>query len=477
MTVIKSPKNKSRKITPFQAMMILVVVVCFYIFLQNMGDNFLYDYDAVAMEFLQKEGYNIKINKNDHSLNNNNDNNVVVVSSKEESSKQQQNKNERIEVENNNSKMTTTALSSSLSSWPSPIEIMGENAILKMEPILGKHRPDRDAIFSFARGLTLDELIRFVGSLLHTGYDGDIVLAVEPKHDLSKEKLEYLEYHSQHSNVIVYSAELVCKRVLTKKRCKVFKMFLHKEINGYLPDPRPHREVTQLRFEYYWAWSTLYSPTARIFLLDSRDLMFQLNPFTKVPSNIENKIMVFEESNLKQISDEPNNRLWLREGHQRKYVQKLGKHTPISAGIILGGQAAIETFGRAMIYQWDTTQCKTYGCDQGHVNFLVHGNFLLNSSSSGEGGAIEEVTVEKFGESFVMSLGLQMKHGGGRNFLRKTKFVDETNTILNQKGEISAIVHQFDQDKKLRSIFDGEKTTLFVKDWETIIKASSKTTG
>jgi len=343
--------------------------------------------------------------------------------------------------------------------WPSPIEMLGENAILKIDPLYGQHRPDKDAVFSFASGVSFKELVRFVGSLLSTGFDGDIVVAVEQKHELSEERQQFLDYHSRYSNLIAYPAELVCKKIKIKKRCKVYKMFRHKQIGGYLPDPRPHRELAQLRFEYYWAWSTLYSSQARLFLLDSRDLIFQLNPFEQVPYDMEKKIMVFEESDLRQIGYEPNNRLWLREGHERKYLLKLGRRSVVCAGTIVGGQAAIETFCRAMVQQWDSSQCTIYGCDQGHVNFLVHGNFLVNSPN------IEEVILEKFGRSFVMSLSLHIIYG---NDLRKSKIFEAgSNRIMNKAGTVAAIVHQFDKDSKLKRIFD-ENAEHHLKDWEAM---------
>lgn len=65
-------------------------------------------------------------------------------------------------------------------------------------------------------------------------FDGDIVVAVKQKHELSVEMQQFLEYHSKKSNLIAYPAELVCKKIKTKKRCKVYKMFRHKDIGGYL---------------------------------------------------------------------------------------------------------------------------------------------------------------------------------------------------------------------------------------------------
>lgn len=222
------------------------------------------------------------------------------------------------------------------------------------------------------------------------------------------------------------------------------------------PDPRPHRELTQLRFEYYWAWSTLYHPQSRLFLLDSKDLVFQLNPFKQVPQNIEKKIMVFEES--EKIGNDPDNRLWLRTGHpERQYLFRLGRRPAVCAGTIVGGQAAIETFGRAMMQQWDSSQCTIYGCDQGHVNFLVHGNFLVQSPN------IEEVMIGKFGKSFVMSLRLYIQQS--KKDMRKSGIMED-GKIMNKEGKIAAIVHQFDKDTDWLKTFFDENAEQHLKDWE-----------
>lgn len=412
------------------------------------------DYDTNVINTLRKEGYDVvvedlekktKVPKEIH----------IQEPPLEEDKKDESNAKEGLVHEEPKGKP-----------WPSPIEIYGDQAILKLEPMFGKIRPDKDAVFSIARGLELQELVRFVGSLLKTGFDGDIVLAVSQKHELAPDWLQFLEYHATHSNLVVYPAELVCKKIKTKVRCKVFKMFAHKEIGGYLPDPRPHRELAQLRFEYFWAWSTQYAQSSRLFMLDSRDLMFQANPFPNLPDEMSKKLIFFEESNLKNIGDEPNNRLWLREGHERKYLHRLGRRTVVCAGTIAGGQSAVETFCRAMINQWDTSQCTIYGCDQGHVNFLVYGNFLVGSPN------IDDVVIERFGESFVMSLAIQIAYGAN---LRKARIVQGgTDNIMNKNGVPAAIVHQFDKDPDLKRIYDGKKTAPFLQEWDEIKKTLSK---
>mmetsp|Transcript_8991 Transcript_8991/g.15000 ORF Transcript_8991/g.15000 Transcript_8991/m.15000 type:complete len:447 (+) Transcript_8991:147-1487(+) len=436
-------KTSTRKITP--ARVIAVVALAFgllFILENNRTDT--NDYDTNVINALRQDGYDVTVENTEK---------------KTEKPKQIHLQEEPESTELSEDKPFDRGESHG-QVWPSPIDMFGENAVLRMTPMFGQHRPEGDSVFSFAKGIAFNELVRFMGSLLKTGYDGDIVLATDQRHELTPEMLQYLEYHSNHSHLIVYPAELVCKKIKVKVRCKVFKMFVHKQIGGYLPDPRPHRELAQLRFEYYWAWSTFYSPRSRLFLLDSSDLMFQANPFPLLAPDLANKIMIFEESSIKNIGDEPNNRLWLREGHERKYLHKLGRRPAVCAGTIAGGQPAIETFGRAMVNQWDTSQCTIYGCDQGHVNFLVHGNFLVGSPN------IEEVIVERFGESFVMSLSLQILYGKS---LRKSKIVQGgSDNVMNHKGVPAAIVHQFDKDEELKNVYNTKKTAPFLKEWNDI---------
>jgi hypothetical protein len=449
MTTVPSQtkKPKARKITPFRVVLFVAATFLFLFLLEN-SQNDANDYDTNVVNNLRNKGFEVKVEHLEEK-----------TKKPIEIHIQQPEKEEDTKREEDDSKPFDRAVPHG-HPWPSPIEKLGEKASLKVVPMMGSHRPEKDAVFSFARGVGFNSIVRFVGSLLASGYDGDIVLATEQKHDLSEATREFLEYHSQHSNVIVYPAELVCKKIKVKIRCKVFKMFVHTDIGGYLPDPRPHRELAQLRFEYYWAWSTLYSTKSRIFLLDSGDLIFQSNPFALLPEDMEKKIWVFEESDLKSIGDEPNNRLWLREGHERKYLHKLGRRPAVCAGTIVGGAPAIETFGRAMVNQWDVSQCTIHGCDQGHVNFLVHGNFLVNSPN------IEDVVIQKFGDSFVMSLALQVLYGKG---LRKAKLVQTgSDTVVNKKGEVAAIVHQFDKDDELKLVYEGKKTTPFLNEWKKI---------
>jgi hypothetical protein len=78
-------------------------------------------------------------------------------------------------------------------------------AIPRVQPTLGKHRPDADAVFSMATGYDIDDHLITIGSLLDTNYTGDIVIGTQPLKECSAQLRAFLEYHAKHSNLVVYA--------------------------------------------------------------------------------------------------------------------------------------------------------------------------------------------------------------------------------------------------------------------------------
>ena len=325
-----------------------------------------------------------------------------------------------------------------------PLELLGAEAVLKMNPIVGKHRPDSDAVFGFASGAKLPELLRWVGTLVDTGYDGDIVLGVNKEHELDDETLSFLRYHAQHHHLVAYPAELVCKKVKMRTRCKVYKMFLHRSIGGYLPDPRPFREVNQLRFDYYWAWSTLYTDQSRIFLLDTHDVYFQSNPFDKVPTDMVDTLMTFQENPIKKMEDDIENKIWQQEKHEIRWVRRLGRKTILVASAVVGGQPAVETYCRAMMEDFELTECQVYGCEQGNHNYLFWSSRLKKADT------INQLVMAEQGKSAVNTLRILIKYAGSS--LKDIGTVNDHDQVVNIDGEPSPVVHQYETDPYLNKV-------------------------
>ena len=344
--------------------------------------------------------------------------------------------------------------------YKSPDWIYGPGVHLKIEPTIGHHRFELDAVFAFAMNDDLFGIVRFVGSLLRTGYTGDIVLGISPT--LSQTVEEFIHYHAQYSHLVAYEIHMECQDFVrqskTRSQCTVQNMYLGKD--QYLPDSRPRREKTQLRFELFWAWSLKYSPLSRIFLLDYQDVYFQSDPFGKVEANINTTLHVYEEWNGRPIKDDPSNSRWIRAARGKEWLEKISENSIICSGTTLGGKPAIEMYTRAMVAQWDDTLCSLHGCDQGHHNVLVHGGLLEGVPN------ITNVVHHAQGTGVANSVGLLALHAGGS--LRSQGHVDNTtNLILNDDGSPSPVVHKFDKDEEMLAFILCNLTNSLLLEWNT----------
>ena len=68
-------------------------------------------------------------------------------------------------------------------------------------------------------------------------------------------------------NVILYEVVLDCGKD-SESSCRF--------LNVPEMDPMP---VAQVRYYLYWQWAKVYQSSAKIMIADTRDVLFQLNPF------------------------------------------------------------------------------------------------------------------------------------------------------------------------------------------------------
>lgn len=340
-----------------------------------------------------------------------------------------------------------------------PSDKAGANAEIGIQPSMGQHRPSKDAVFCYARMSDLAVFVRFLGSLLETkDYNGDIVLGVPPRDELSKDSLSFLEYHATHSGVVVYEVPLDCKKISIRIRCQNHNLFKSRETNQFLQDPRPHREQAQLRFELYWAWSTMYDESARIFMLDARDMYFQANPFRGLSSDMQSTLMVFEETRRAPIGKQNSNSLWIRKSRGRDVLARLRRHPVLCSGTSVGGQPAVVSYTSAMVAAYDETHCVIYGCDQGHHNYLVHSGLLVNATIN-----IDSVVQVELFQGNAISVGTFSL----MNSLRSQGRIDNsTNQVINDDGTSAPIVHQYDRDFEMCNYLMGTKTWELFNKWK-----------
>mmetsp|Transcript_8353 Transcript_8353/g.9263 ORF Transcript_8353/g.9263 Transcript_8353/m.9263 type:complete len:475 (-) Transcript_8353:139-1563(-) len=345
-----------------------------------------------------------------------------------------------------------------------------EEVVVVVEPAIGTHRSEQDVVMAYAEGYNLAYYMCFIETLRATGFDGDIVLATSEYSLLAPNVLDYLQ---SQPNVVVYIHELQCyesdgvtpsKRLMKKGSMDVFQMCHLHDVYGYkdpvtgtvtktFQDPRIGRVVATLRYEWYWIWAQHYQPQSWIMLVDARDSFFQTNPFAHVPRNQQGLLYFFgENTEATRIGKSTKNRNWILRSYGQEVLNALSNKPTICSGSTMGEQLAIETYLRALINEWDETDIKMTGADQGFHNYLYYSGKLTNSVDT-----IRKLVVWEQGKGIINNLGaLRTKPFEEWGFYDK-----QHHAVYNWDGTLSPVAHQWDRDKHLHSHYQK----LF-KQWE-----------
>lgn len=351
------------------------------------------------------------------------------------------------------------------------------NVVVVVEPTIGQHRPEEDVVMAYAEGYGLPYYMCFIETLRATGFDGDIVLATSEYDLLAPNVLEYL---SSQENLVVYIHQLACyesdgitpsKRIMKRGAMDVFQMCHLHDVYGYkdkqtgevtkkLKDPRIGRVVATLRYEWYWIWAQHYKPESWIMLIDARDSFFQTNPFVNVPRN-QNGLLYFfgENTDATRIGKSTKNRNWILRSYGETVLKAVAEKPTICSGSTMGEQVAIETYLRALVNEWDETDIKMTGADQGFHNYLYYSGKLTNSKT------ISKLVVWEQGKGIINNLGALRT----KPFSEWGMYNNQTHTIYNWDGTVSPVAHQWDRDANLHHYYQLQH-----KNWEKEFKSSQE---
>jgi len=351
------------------------------------------------------------------------------------------------------------------------------DAVVVVEPEIGKHRPDADVVMAYAEGYTVDYYMCFIETLRATGFDGDIVLATS-EYDLLKPYV--LEYLQSQENLVVYIHQLDCfesdavtpgRRTMIRGSPDVFQMCVLHGVYGWKDadgkviktarDPRIGRVVATLRYEWYWIWAQHYNPNSWIMLVDARDAFFQTDPFANLPRN-QNGLLYFfgENTEATRIGKSTKNRNWILRAYGEEALAALSDKPTICSGSTMGEQLAIETYLRALVNEWDETDIKMTGADQGFHNYLYYTGKLANSAT------ISKLVVWEQGKGIINNLGALRT----KEFWEWGFYNNRTKEVYNWDGTLSPVAHQWDRDKDLHTYMMRTK----FKDWKKDFIQKSK---
>jgi hypothetical protein len=156
------------------------------------------------------------------------------------------------------------------------------------------------------------------------------------------------------------------------------------------------------------------------------------------------------------------NRGWLITAYGEKSVLPYYQQPVMCSGSTIGNQNAIETYLRAMVAQFDTTLCKSKGCDQGFHNYLYYSGKLGTTGSEGGVEGISKVIVHDQGKGIINNLAALRT----RPLSEWGLYDSKRELVLNWDGTTSAVVHQYDRDKEVNVMVKGRKRQ-FERTWSS----------
>lgn len=296
------------------------------------------------------------------------------------------------------------------------------NAIFTMAVIQG----GQDALVSSPH-----DLILFLGSARKSGFEGDIVMAVEGGDGLTKEEKAVLI----HYNAVVYEiSHDLCSKATDSIFC------------GSEDERAP---ASVFRYFFYEKWAMNYNTDSLLMLADFRDIVFQSDPFAyhKDSWYPEYQLSVFQEFHPNMVINRCRfNRKVMSECYGQEALRKYGPEVIVSSGAIIGSKDAVLVWSHHVSSQLQeapgrqvesTTRCITGGVDHAFVNWLVYGEKLR---------PFFKTKVFAMGEGAVNSLGGLRPDTVEANITGSLDtfwhLLDEDGYIHNWTGERSPVVHQ-----------------------------------
>lgn len=281
--------------------------------------------------------------------------------------------------------------------------------LLHEAPSRRNHRyGSRTLVMGLAAHYGAAELAPFVLSLRQSGYAGDIVLLT---YGCSADTADFLRAH--------------------RVRMVPF--------TGLAAMPMSMNSARMFRYLDWFIELFLNSPDSieygRVLLTDTRDVVFQGDPFARVPAD---RLTFFLETD-RTLGTCPINRDWLRRAYGEATLAELG-HRPVScAGTLMGRPDALLEYLAHMVRAIVEVppEHRFSGVDQAIHNVVLARGLVAGSVALENGGPVMTVPTAE-------ATGLRLL-GDGR--------------IANPDGSLSETVHQYDRDPAIKRAVELRYTT------------------
>ena len=265
-------------------------------------------------------------------------------------------------------------------------------------------------IFGLCSGYNFAILKPLIKSLRNTSFKGDIVLFVSNISEATKKAL------SDHNVILIEYVD-------------TFPYFVKDpELQKWLPDELKGKYLSpnSLRYVFYQAFLLANKGKySWILHTDTRDVIFQGDPFAYYK---EPGVYCFLEDANFRIKDNKHNTYWIKHGFGEEVFAQMANEPISCSGVTLGSEEAFLYYlDRIVAYICLLTN--TGGLDQGIHNYLIFTNQItdLHLIADDEGPVTTLTTFKPYSA---------------------IKFSDR-GELINKKGEVLPIVHQYDRHLSL----------------------------
>lgn len=231
-----------------------------------------------------------------------------------------------------------------------------------------------------------------------------------------------------------YNGEVVLFMYHADDNMKAFMDENNVTISGVPTDMKNGVEICNYRHKLYKEYLQNRSDVDRVLILDSRDTIFQDDPFKH---QLTTEVEFFMESQVYK-NDECNGSWWIRGIYGQEVMDKMANEYIVCAGTTMGTKNGMLFYFDEIIKEID--RMKTIRSPQQEqsnpvVDQPCHGYLIYN-------GSLNRFKRYMTGYGPVATM----------SFHDNMRF-DKKGNLLNEDGSIVAIVHQWDRTGELKSVF------------------------
>lgn len=300
---------------------------------------------------------------------------------------------------------------------------------------------DEKVILAAATGYSVSQILAFINSLDHTGFDGELVLIIYRKQlEEYRKHLKHIQHYTinyQFSSMgkLHYRNDYVglLKHKLARRCATLFFQFVAKiPMQGWKEIALNYASYPHVgRFFEYQKAIRLRPNAQKILLSDIRDVIFQAPPL----DGIVHGLYVGMEKQKVKLKDEAYNADWIKDAYGVEVLEQMGMQQISCSGVSYGDRESMLAYIQLMISEFCNIPYKIMSnriYDQAMHNKLIFD------------GRIPNIQFCQPNDSNIITLGLFSQE--------EISLLD--GKIVNKDQSVIPIVHQYDRHKFLLKILN-----------------------